>query len=490
MRATVGPILLHLLILLAGLGMLRLAGIVPRLWSLRALAAGGLAYLCGVAALMSLSILLLVIGGPFSLVTIVLICVLLASPLAIDVPALARTRRIGLPSRERAREWWSELGMERRLVALTVLVFLVLAIIGLLTLSGQPIDREAGFDTWNLWMRKASLLFFDTHLPTAVFKSPAEGYIQAYYPLGYSLMLAAHMRSMGVYETSTVHEVVWIMLLAFVWGGAFLASQVTRPFVWVTLLTGTVLLVYVQASSGYADIPQAIFLCVAVLATGIWLERRRRSDLMVACLLLAGAAQIKNEGFSGVIITLVVAFVYLLAQREWPALRELVVGGFAVVAVAILPWRIWIAANHISSDHSLGQTFDPSYLIHHFNRVGPSLKALESQISGQASTSVLIVIGLAMALSRLWGRSRHPLSIFYLAVGVLYFLSLLASYWTSPFKGESGLSWYIQTSIFRIVPGGLGFICLAAILHMSNATLPARAPSDSSRASPPRPFPS
>jgi hypothetical protein len=61
----------------------------------------------------------------------------------------------------------------------------------------------------------------------------------------------------------------------------------------------------------------------------------------------------------------------------------------------------------------------------------------------------------------------------------------MIAYWTSPFSYTGLLSFYIPTSIFRIVPGGLGFICVAAILHLSSiepkplsATSPA--PADSS----------
>ncbi len=485
MRATFGPILLHLLILVAGLGLLRLAGVLPRVWSMRALAAGGLAYLCGLAAALTLSILLLVVGGPFDLASFVAICLLLTSPLLLDVRGLTKTRWARPPWLAEPGNYWREMGLERRLVLLAMIAFVLIGVVGMLTLSGQPIDREAGYDTWNLWMRKASLLFFDSHLPLAILKTKATGYIQAYYPVGYSMLLAVHMRSMGVYETSTVHVVVWVLLVAFVWAGAFLASQVTRPVIWVALLPGTVFLVYSQASSGYADIPLAIFLCVSVLAMGIWLERRRRADLWVACLLLAGAAQIKNEGFTGALIVLVVAACYLLRWRQWTGIRELAVGAAGVVLIAILPWRLWLAVNHISGDHSLGETLNPAYLLDHFNRVWPSLKALESQITNQQSTSTLIVIALALALVSLRGRSRHPLAPFYLGVGLLYFLSLLAAYWTSPFSGESGLAFYIQTSVFRIVPGGLGFICVAAILHLSSVepTVTPPAPDGSSRAS-------
>ncbi len=488
MRGALAPVALHLLILLGGLGLLRAGRVVPSLWSVRALAAGGLAYLCGLAVTLTLSILLLVAGGPFNIATFAGICVLLASPLILDLRELA-SRTIKLPEwRASPRAWWEQAPLERRLAVLTVVAFALIGVVGLLTLSGQPIDREAGFDTWNLWVRKANLMFFGSHLPTAIFRSHAEGYIQAYYPIGYPLLLAAHMRAIGLYETSTVHVVVWVLLLAFVWGGAFLASQVTRPLVWSSLLPGAVFLVYGQASSGYADIPVAIFLGLGVLATGIWLQRQRRTDLWVACLLLAGAVQFKNEGFVGAMIIMLVAGICLLVWRRLSAIRELAIGGGTVVVLAILPWRLWLMANHIHGDHSLGETLNPGYLSDHFNRVWPSLRALEAQITNQSSTSGLIVIALVLALLRIRGRVRSPLAGFYLGVGLLYFLTLLAAYWTTPF-GDSGLSFYIQTTVFRVVSGGLGFICVAAILQLSAVEGVVPTPEleelvDSSRASP------
>ena len=69
MRADLAPILLHLLVLIAGLGLLRLAGVVhacgrcersrPGDWHTLWLGGG-----------VTLSILLLVVGGPFNLATL------------------------------------------------------------------------------------------------------------------------------------------------------------------------------------------------------------------------------------------------------------------------------------------------------------------------------------------------------------------------------------------------------------------------------------
>jgi hypothetical protein len=115
MRADLGPILLHLLILLAGLGLLRLAGVVQRLWSVRSLAAGGLAYLCGLAAALTLSILVLVVGGPFNLATFVFICLLLAAPLLVDFRSLARTRQVRPLWLTSPKAYWRQAGLEQRL---------------------------------------------------------------------------------------------------------------------------------------------------------------------------------------------------------------------------------------------------------------------------------------------------------------------------------------------------------------------------------------
>src|SRR5580704_496164 len=142
MRTAFAPVLLHLAVLFAGLGLLRVGGVVPRLLSVRALAAGGLAYLCGLAAVLTLSILLLVLGGPFNLATFVVICMLLASPLILDLRAAGRTRLVRPLWLANPRAYWREARPEQRLALASMFAFGLLGVVGLLTLSGQPIARE------------------------------------------------------------------------------------------------------------------------------------------------------------------------------------------------------------------------------------------------------------------------------------------------------------------------------------------------------------
>ncbi|HEV3319566.1 MAG TPA: hypothetical protein VG053_07540 [Solirubrobacteraceae bacterium] len=109
-----------------------------------------------------------------------------------------------------------------------------------------------------------------------------------------------------------------------------------------------------------------------------------------------------------------------------------------------------------------------------------------SRLIIQSSTSVFIVVALALALSPSRAGSRSAGRL-YLAVGVLRFLSLLAAYWTVPY-GDKGLRLYIESTIFRIVLGGLAFICIGALLRLSSVgfkTTPLTEPAldDSLRAS-------
>ena len=106
-----------------------------------------------------------------------------------------------------------------------------------------------------------------------------------------------------------------------------------------------------------------------------------------------------------------------------------------MIAAGILPWRIWLSANGVHGDHSLGRSFDVPFLAEHRSRVWPAIKALVSQIQPSGLDARLFVpLGVAVTLVALlrW-RGRRLLPAYYLGVGLLYFIGLVWAYWTSPF---------------------------------------------------------
>jgi hypothetical protein len=448
--------------LVAGMGVLRAFGVVRRGSAARWLAAAGLAYLCGVAGVMLVSVVVLVLGGPFDLGTFAVVCAVLALPLLLE---LREGRRLLTMPRLSALR---HAPLERKIAVATLAAFGVLAIVGIFAVGNWPVDK---YDAWNLWTRKAELLFVHPHLPLEVLKGAAyegggnaPGTISRDYPLVLPMLEAIHLRGLGRLDVRQVHEVFWLLLIAFVWAGGFLASRISRAAVWSVLLCGAALFASGPLLTAYADVPVALFLGTAILSLGLWLEFGGRRDLAVAMLLFGGAAGIKNEGLLGAVAALVVAVLVVLSRRERGRARELLVAALAFAAIAVLPWRLWLSAHGLKGQLPLSKGLDPGFLVDRFDRVWPSMGALHDQLVRHESVAIFAAIGIALAILRLRGPSRSPIAAFYLATGVLYYLALVWAYWISPLP----LRFHLETSAYRVYVG-LGFIGLAAILQLGAA---------------------
>jgi hypothetical protein len=466
MRVFFGPLLLHVGFLTAGLGVLRAGGVIQSVWSLRTVAAAGLAYLIGIVAVIATGIVLLVVGIPFTQVTIALLIVgftALLGPAALRGHPRLRLSRA--PGRAELARRARAIPAEHVALAVILVAFVALAVIGLYSVSDRPIGTGE-YDAWNLWARKANLLFQGSQLPTEILKSPREGYIQSYYPLLLPLLDAAHFRAMGVLDDRSVHVVEWLLLVSWVFAGIYLSRRATRAVVAAAMFCGVAVLMIQTVLTAYADVPSALFASLAILALGVWLDQGNRGDLVIATLLFIGAANVKNEGAVGTAVALVAGAAFLLFTGERGRLRELGAAAGAILAVGVLPWRIWLAANSIHGDHSFGKSVDISYLFDHRSRVWPAVKALVTQLQPASLEPRLFVpMGLAITLVGLGARGRRrSVSAYYLAVGLLYFVGLLWGYWTSPFTG-SLYDGQVFTTVVRITIG-LGLISLVAVVHV------------------------
>ena len=452
MRAVLGPALLHLGFLAAGLGLLRLAGVVRAATLLRWLAAAGLAYLAGVIVVVLVCIVLLVLGVPLSFPLALAISAVLALPFLLELrPGLARSG----PAVRRP-----DLTGEQWVAALVIASMAIVGVIGVLTLGVKAVDS---YDAWNLWTRKALLLVHDAHLPVEVFSGRAYLNTHPDYPMLLPVLEALHIRSTGKVDPWNVHTALWLLLVGFAWAMGFLASRVTRPAVWALLPASAALVSTRDLLSGYADAPLAYFLALAALALALWLESGRRSDLFVAALFVAGAAAMKNEGLLGAMLALAVTLAVLLLGRRRDALVPFAVATAGVLAVAVAPWRLWLAAHDLKGDISPSKGLDPSFLFsaERWDRVWPSIEALHGELVNRFSAALFVPLALALIVVRLRGSNRSPVAGFYLALGVLYAASLVWAYWISPLD----LQFHLDKSVSRIYIG-VAFIAVAAGVHL------------------------
>jgi hypothetical protein len=456
MRALLGPIVAHGALLAAGFGVLRLLGVVPSLRSRRALAAAGLAYLIGIAATLGLCLIVLVAGGPFTLPVVLIVAALLASPLV-----WWRRAPVGGAS---APESVAR-GLERYAVAAMIVALCALALVALLTVGDRPLAM-IGADTWNQWMRKALLLFYSPHLPSAIFSFSGDLQHQPHYninpsyPLLLPMLYATHLRALGRPDPDSAHIVVLLLAIAFVWAGAFIASRVTAAIVWAPVLAAATLLTITQLLTGYADIPLGYYLALGTLQLGIWLQSRRRADLAVATLLLLGAAGTKDEGTVEALIVLGAALAVTFGRRA--GVRDVLAAAAALIAIGVLPWRLWVTAHNLQTENPLGRVADPVYLVNHITAARQATGVLAGRLTSLQSVTAFALIALAMAAVAIFEPGRRPLGTFYLAAGFGYFIALVWSFWTSILP----VSFLAQASAPRIVMP-LGLLGVAAVLHLS-----------------------
>jgi hypothetical protein len=461
LRTELAPFAVDLLLALAGLGVLAATGLVPRRASAM-VAAFGLAYLTGTAVVPLVLIALLTLGVPFTLETffvVVLVC--------IGIGAWRWWRDPGDRSPRGPAWWrrpWRSWPADVWTAGAFVLLFGAFAVLGLVTAFHMPLTQ---WDSWSIWARKAQMLTGHDSLVTGFFASPSYSWIHLDYPLQFPLWEALHFRAAGSFETQALLRHVWLLLVAFVWALAYLLREQVRPLVWapLLLLAAAAPGVWDQLLSGYADVPLAIFACLGAVSMALWLSRDDGRLLALAAIMLAAAANTKNEGLMAAVALLLVGWVIALAGGlRW---RQFLFAA-AAVAVAVLPWRIWTAAHDIKGDMPAGKGLDPGFLLDRTDRVWPAVEAIGHQLGDQGQWLYLFPLAvLVIAVCLVSGIGRRP-AAFYLASLVVVGSGLVWSYWISPYP----LQWHLDNSVDRVVSIPM-FICLGALVHLSGLLLSA-----------------
>ena len=378
-----------------------------------------LAYAVGLAATGILAADLAVVDVP---VGRIVLAVLAAGSLALGLRALP-----GGPRRSRTRIRPAELP--------------ALALLAVAAAFAVPAARLFGvkplleYDGWAIWATRARALYVFGHPAAPVFTDSAYPALQ--HPLLLPALEAVDFRFMGAFDGTLVHLQLLGLAVGFVGGSWTLLRGTTRP----VLLAATLLAVvtapsfFNQLQTNYADVPLAMFVALGVAALAAWLRTADRGLLPAAALFLAAGALTKNEGECFALTAFVAAaLVVRVGQR-----RPLAVAASAVLA-ADLPWRIWLQVNHVKiAEYSLSNLFSPSYLSGQSGRVGPSSRALWTQIARTESWSRLVPLVL-LALVGAGVLRRFRLALFGAGWLLLSFVGLVAIYWISTNTVESNLS--------------------------------------------------
>ncbi|MDQ6771191.1 MAG: hypothetical protein M3Z54_14535 [Gemmatimonadota bacterium] len=458
MRAELGPLAVTTGFLAVGLGVIDALGVLDR--SLRGiLAALGLAYLTGVSAVCVALIALLTVKVPFTFASFVVACFVLAGSTAAVGIRRRPIRRTG--ERLPVRSYLPDLRSVKVAVPFALLAILfVYLLIGLAQAAVQPLD---GFDAFAIWTHKAVLLTNGDQLPLqALTNSGTAPYLHADYPLLLPVFEAAHFRAAGTIDTQLLHAELWLLLIAFAWAVAFVVRRSTPLWLSAPVVVVAAVAPGVRAHllSGYADVPMGLFIATGALLLGRWISGSGRVELGLAALMLAAGANVKNEGLTVAVALLMVAAIVVAVRGERRRLAAVGLASAGVIAGA-LPWRIWIAAHHISTEYPLSRSFSPRYLLDHVGRVTPALDGLHSQLANESTWLLILPLAIALGVACVFAGVAQRAAAFYLGGGAAIFAVLVWAYWISPLEIHE----HVGSSADRVVVG-LMLVAAAAVLQL------------------------
>jgi hypothetical protein len=165
-------------------------------------------------------------------------------------------------------------------------------------------------------------------------------------------------------------------------------------------------------------------------------------------------ASTKDEGIAFAAGLTVVAAVLLLVRRRRRDALATVVAGAVGLAVATVPWRLWLASADIENQASLQRAGD---LGERLGRVPTATVRLLWEVVDPTAWLLLVPVAVVLGVVSL---RRDRLDTAALLVGGVLTLSIAAlvvAYWTSPFE----LGFHLDRSARRVV---MGPVLLAAVL--------------------------
>ncbi len=426
------------LMLALGLGLLPLLGAArsPRELAVRA----GLGWLLGLTvtgiAAATLALVHVAVGLP-------MLAVGAAASLAAGLP---RLRGAGV-----APPRWTR--GERLLAAGSVATLAVLLVHAWQSFRVTPVVK---YDGWAMWTMKARALVDLGWADPQLFAGDAYRALHLDYPLFLPALHAVGIRAAGVFDPRLVVLQCLLLGVAGVWAlGGLLAGRVPPLMLWPSLLAvATAPTLLGQLETAYADAPLAVLVAASAAAGVRWLLDGTGWTLSVAALLLAGAALTKSEGLLYA-VALLAALALPLVRRDRARLRPLGLAALAV-ALALLPWRVYMAVNDLHSDDSLQRSFDLGWVGGRAGRGPIALQSLLEEAFDPRRWALLLPLALLAAGFAAWRGDRRG-AAFLGAFAALIFGALSWIYLTSPLS----IGDYLSSSADRVV-SALVLGCAAA----------------------------
>ena len=471
MRTVAGLLAFHGLILMAGSAFLIAVRLVaPRPAELAR--AAGLVHLAGLAVTCVTAICVLVLGGTVTAPVFAALALAVSGGLgAIGFLRRGETAYYGAGGRPPgpATPSWAVI-----LVGIAIVAFIAAQLLGS---QGIPTAWDAAHN----WTLKAVVLLNEGDLSSGAFQDSAlfTGAHQDY-PILQPVLGSMALRFTARGDQALLVAELWLLVAAFVGAVLFLLRGRAG---WTVLVLAPLGIAIASGPiqgvvRGDADVTMAVLIAVAVLCLGLSLERPGPGLLPVAAVLLAAAANTKNEGMVFAIGITVVALAVGLV-RPGRGVRPLVVTALAVAAAAV-PWRLWVASHgpFPSDVRSLGDALSPSLLADSLHQLDFAAQAILSRIADGTGSGWLFPAFLATAVVLIIAGRERRVVVLYVGAALVMIAALLWIYWTSP---QPDVEAHIERTTLRTVTAPI-FVAAVGLAHMlSRGYPPGREPDGAGR---------
>ena len=473
MRPLIGFLAVNLWLTLVGLGVLRALGLLAAGDRREAAWAIGPGFLVGVACVCPLLCVGLVIGIPLTPITALMVG---AAILLVGRRVTSRSHKKppvveadDPSSADRART--TRLGL-----VVGVLASGVYVLGGFYAFARSP----TRIDDARIWSLRGLTLLYHHGLTPEIFRNPGESGGHPVYPLVQPVLEAIVSEAMGSPQPRAFHAELWLLVAAAVWTAGFLIARASPRSAQIPAWIGPLALIALtpfvlqNVDLGDADMTAGTMLGAAVITLALWHQTRQRGYLGLGAILLAAAANTKDEELLATIVVLFItaaATLHRSGRTRDGAFSEISVA-IVYVAALILPWRVWTAAHHLSDSVQppIPRALSPVYLVdqHHLNRVITSMLHQTLQQWSWLTAIFLVTCGTAVLT-----RAATRLAVFYLAVYTLTVTGLVWLYATTPLS----LSFLIPTSMSRVVsvfmvPAGFATAHLVSMLLNATGSRP------------------
>lgn len=453
MRQEVGFVAFHLLFIAPGLALLYALGFVTRLREVPA--ALGPAYLAGVAGTMSILLALLTLGAAVRLPLSVAVAGLLTVGLAAAGFLFARRR----PAPDEPEPEAARIGLEVWIARLVIGVVAAFFVIGF----SSFLDLPSVGDDWRIWSYKALALYeLGGTLDEKLYTTSTLGPAHPYYPMLQPLLQSVFFRATGEVQLQEFHAVLWLLYGSFIWTVVWLARTRRLPLFLIALPVAALAFGtknHESVTNGYADMTVSAFAGAGALAIGMWVRDGAARYAVLGGVLMAGAANTKNEGVMAAVAVLGVAAVFVLAQR-WRGWQTWLAAA-AITGLGSIPWMLWRSSKGIESENqaSLGEGL--KRLPDELHRVPKAFTGVFDNMTDSGAWTYLVPCMLVLSVVCLVRGVGRREAAFYLGTAVLMTLVLVYTYTV----GTLPIDYWLESSVNRTV-SPIVCVCAVGLVHL------------------------